>query len=253
LMRNSDKTDLIAKFLIFKKSFPNSVIYNYNPTRAHKTDRLPFSRNTIHTSVEDMIAEGWAEKVGPHLRFKSKIELYVKTVEEQLREYLAAGKRAKKWKQNRINSLKKKLRRLKPLCVKLSSTQNQSLSDELKFQSLHSLSKRNVLTKGATIRGTKYKYSRQKSSGKSKNLVFHNGLSYSVVAKLFGVSKTTAFEIINKLLKHSALKKIRSKPTFHGKDRHLLLHIPNAFLTRKGYVCTVDPNNYVFNREVFMS
>lgn len=66
---------LLAKWVEVKRAFPNSVIYNYNPTRVHRSGRLKKSRNTLDTMFQKFIDAGLARMEGKHLVLCSKREI----------------------------------------------------------------------------------------------------------------------------------------------------------------------------------
>jgi len=249
LNANIGRVRLIEKFIRFKVAYPNSRIYNYNPTALHKQGRLSYSRNTIDKTVQQFLALGWARIENKHLILTSKRDLYDVAIEQELAILKRKGKRLKEWEKKKQYSLKRKLRSgIKPLFVEIP-TSVQTLSLELQAVALRSLQKRKSFRRltGETMNNrTKNKYSRPNST-KNLNSSSDNAFSYSLIASVLQISKTEAFRTISKMNKLGMIQMFRSYPVFIGKCVQALTYIPNSFVSKKGYVWSVPPNAYLFD------
>lgn len=250
LNQNIDRVRLIEKFIRFKLAYVNSKIYNYNPTALHKQGRLAYSRNTIDSTVKQFLALGWARIENNHLILASKNDLYKISLTQELHKLTLKGKRMCDRDRSKAKDLKRKLQSdIKPLFLEIPTIQTLSLT--LQLNALRSLEKRRA---HSTVHGetksnlrTKNKYSRGNSVKKNSQTVQPDGFSYSIIAKTLKVSKTQAFRAIKKLSSMNEIKVFRRLPIFHGKCRELLPFIKNSFVSKKGYVWSVPPNDYSFS------
>lgn len=249
LNQNIDRVRLIEKFIRFKLAYVNSKIYNYNPTALHKQGRLSYSRNTIDASVKQFLALGWARIENNHLILASKNELYKIALAQELRKLTLKGKRMCDRDRSKAKDLKRKLQSdIKPLFLEIPTSQTLSLT--LQLNALRSLEKRrNHLARSGETKSklrTKNKYSSRNSAKKNSLAIQPDGISYSIIAKVLKVSRTQAFRTIKRLSDMNEIKVFRRLPVFHGMCREALAFIPNSFVSKKGYVWSVPPNDYSF-------
>jgi hypothetical protein len=57
----SEQRILFCKFLVYKRAFKNSIIYDYNSHRLSKLGRLPYTLNTLVNHIKLFKQRGWVE------------------------------------------------------------------------------------------------------------------------------------------------------------------------------------------------
>lgn len=224
----------LAIFIQMKQTFVNSCIYNY--TQQSLSEKTGFSRTFIRKHVAFFIKHKWVLFHGENLILKKLSEIDSVNKQKSIIDI------------NKSKSYKEILEQLQYAYLKRKAEQAKWYSSLCRDLNKVTEEQRLRIEKKLSRKFPHLRIKQKKSYGESGNDRFR--ISIAKIAKWFGCSVGKAHGIIKTLCMTGYLDytvryiTVKVKSTYEAKQR--LIMDGKSFFTKRGYVCRVACNEYVF-------